>query len=301
MKQHGQQPSVSVVAVLVTRDRPKTLRRSLAAVASQSRRPDRLVVVDNAADPDVRDLVAGTPGTTYLPSRRNLGGAGGFALGILHALALGADWVWLADDDGFPLGDGVLDRLLQTAHQRDLGLVSPVVVDADDPDRLAFPLRSGATWARTRGDLGDGFLPGIAALFNGALFAASTLERVGVPDVRLFVRGDEVDMHRRVRRSGVAFGTDVTAAYAHPAGQSEWRSIMGGRTQVLVPDDDTKRFFTFRNRGYVTGQRGMRRYAGFDLVRYAWFFLLQRRDPRAFAEWRRLTCAGRGEAFRRPR
>ncbi|KAN90292.1 UDP-galactofuranosyl transferase GlfT1, partial [Mycobacterium tuberculosis variant bovis Bz 31150] len=46
-------------------------------------------------------VVAGQPiATTYLGSRRNLGGAGGFALGMLHALAQGADWVWLADDDG---------------------------------------------------------------------------------------------------------------------------------------------------------------------------------------------------------
>ena len=49
--------------------------------------------------------------TTYLPSRRNLGGAGGFALGILHALALGADWVWLADDDGHPQDSQVLATL----------------------------------------------------------------------------------------------------------------------------------------------------------------------------------------------
>ncbi|HET7327383.1 MAG TPA: glycosyltransferase family 2 protein [Nocardioidaceae bacterium] len=295
-----QQPSVSVVAVIVTRDRPATLERSLAALAAQTRRPEQLIVVDNAADDAVRTLVTSMPGTTYLPSRRNLGGAGGFALGMLHALALGADWVWLADDDGFPVGDDVLERLLNTARARDLGLVSPVVVDADDPSRLAFPLRRGASWARARKDLRTDFLPGIAALFNGALFAASTLEQVGVPDLRLFVRGDEVDMHRRVLRSGVAFGTDVTAAYAHPAGQSEWQPIMAGRTQVLVPDDEVKRFFTFRNRGFLTAQRGMRRYAGFDLLRYAWFFLVQRRDPRAFVEWWRLARAGRGEAFRRP-
>lgn len=295
-----QQPSVSVVAVVVTRDRLDTLQRSVAALTSQSRPPDRLVVVDNGPDDAVRALVESVSGATYLPSRRNLGGAGGFALGILHALSLGADWVWLADDDGFPVGDDVLARLLRTATERGLGLVSPVVVDADDPTRLAFPLRRGVTWARSRDELDGDFLPGIAALFNGALFASGTIEQVGVPDLRLFVRGDEVDMHRRVLRSGVAFGTDVTAAYAHPTGQQEWRPILGGRTQVLVPDDETKRFFTFRNRGFLTGQRGMRRYAGFDLARYAWFFLAQERDPAGFVRWWRLTRAGRSEAFRPP-
>lgn len=295
-----QQPSVSVVAVVVTRDRPDTLQRSLSALVAQTVPLEQVVVVDNGADPAVADLVHAFARTTYLPSRRNLGGAGGFALGMLHALALGADWVWLADDDGYPVDDGVLGRLLETASTRGLGLVSPVVVDAEDQDALAFPLRQGLTWARSRAALGDAFLPGIAALFNGALFAARAIEQVGVPDLRLFVRGDEVDMHRRVRQAGIAFGTDVGAAYAHPAGAAEWQPLLGGRTQVLVPDDETKRFFSFRNRGFLTAQRGMRRYAAFDLVRYAWYFLVQRRDVSGFAEWSRLTRAGRQEAFRRP-
>lgn len=290
-----------VVAVLVTRDRLETLPRALAALAAQSRRPDHLLVVDNGAGEQVRALVERCAlASTYLPSRRNLGGAGGFALGMLHALALGADWVWLADDDGFPADDSVLAQLLSTAQAHSLGLVSPVVVDVDDPQRLAFPLRRATTWARTRDDVGTGLLPGIAALFNGALFSAGALERVGVPDLRLFMRGDEVDMHRRVLRSGIAFGTDPAAVYAHPAGQQEWRQILRGRTQVLVPDDDVKRFFTFRNRGFLTGQPGMRRYAAFDLLRYAWYFTVQQRAPARLREWLQLTREGRRERFDRP-
>src|SRR5271155_611341 len=100
-------PPATVCAVVVTHRRPDELVKSLDALSTQSRRLDQLIVVDNDfsgdGDDTVRDLVAGQPiPTTYLQSRRNLGGAGGFALGILHALALGADWVWLADDDGHP-------------------------------------------------------------------------------------------------------------------------------------------------------------------------------------------------------
>lgn len=290
-----------VVAVVVTRHRPDTLPRSLRLLGAQQRPPDHVIVVDNGPDAEVAELVDRSPlPTTYLPSQRNLGGAGGFALGILHALATGADWVWLADDDGYPVGDTVLGTLLETAQRQRLGLVSPVVVDTDDHTRLAFPLRRGASWVTRRADLGDGFLPGIAALFNGALFSAPALERVGVPDLRLFVRGDEVDMHRRVTRSRIAFGTALTVSYAHPTGHGEWRSTLAGRTRVLVPADDTKRFFTFRNRGFLTSQPGMRRYAAFDLLRYGWYFVVQQRDVRAFRDWWRLTRQGRAERFARP-
>ena len=90
-----------VVAVVVTHNRVASLASSLDAVAAQTRRPDHLVVVDNADDPKVAEVLAASPvPSTYLPSQRNLGGAGGYALGMLHALALGADLVWLGDDDG---------------------------------------------------------------------------------------------------------------------------------------------------------------------------------------------------------
>src|ERR1700757_3076054 len=92
-----------VCAVVVTHRRPDELAKSLDVLTTQSRLPDRLIVVDNASEDHVRELVDGQPiPTTYLPSHRNLGGAGGFALGILHALAAGADWVWLADEQGPP-------------------------------------------------------------------------------------------------------------------------------------------------------------------------------------------------------
>src|ERR1700693_1449241 len=92
-----------VCAVVVTHRRPDELAKSLDVLTTQSRMPDQLIVVDNASEDRVRDLVNGQPiPTTYLPSRRSLGGAGGFALGILHALAAGADWVWLGDGDRHP-------------------------------------------------------------------------------------------------------------------------------------------------------------------------------------------------------
>src|SRR5689334_16972805 len=183
----------SVCAVVVTHRRRDLLAKSLDAVVTQDRRPDHLVVVDNDNDPAVRDLVTGQPvPSTYLGSQRNLGGAGGFALGMLHALALGADWVWLADDDGRPQDSDVLQTLLRCAERHGLAEVSPMVCNLEHPERLAFPLRRGLTWRRLASELrtdGSGdLLPGIASLFNGALFRASTIEAVGVPDLRLFIR-----------------------------------------------------------------------------------------------------------------
>ena len=127
-----------VCAVVVTHRRPDELAKSLDVLSTQSRLPDQLIVVDNASEDRVRDLVNGQPiPTTYLPSRRNLGGAGGFALGILHALAAGAHWVWLADDDGHPQDSEVLATLLACAEKHRLAEQIAAVA------RALFPLLAG--------------------------------------------------------------------------------------------------------------------------------------------------------------
>jgi rhamnopyranosyl-N-acetylglucosaminyl-diphospho-decaprenol beta-1,3/1,4-galactofuranosyltransferase len=286
--------SESIFAVVVTHRRPDELAKSLDVLSTQTRLPDHLIVVDNDGSEDnrVRDLVAAQPiSTTYLGSRRNLGGAGGFALGMLHALAQGADTT-------------VLATLLACAEKYGLAEVSPMVCNADDPQRLAFPLRRGMVWRRYTSELrteaGQDLLRGIASLFNGALFRASTLDSIGVPDMRLFIRGDEVELHRRLVRSGLPFGTCLEAVYLHPCGSEEFRPILGGRMHTQYPDDPTKRFFTYRNRGYLLSQPGLRKLLAQEWLRFGWFFLVSRRDPKGLVEWIRLRRLGRREQFGKP-
>ncbi|MDQ3578423.1 MAG: glycosyltransferase family 2 protein [Actinomycetota bacterium] len=293
-----QLPPGSVVAVVVTRHRRALLADSLKMIAAQSRVPDHLIVVDNGPDDPARDIVESCPlPSTYLVSHRNLGGAGGFALGMLHALALGADWLWLADDDGRPADESVLGTLIEVAERRGLAEVSPVVTNIDAPEKLAFPLRRGLTWKRNADELGQDYLPGIASLFNGALFRASTLDVVGVPDYRLFFRGDEVEIHRRLVRSGLPFGTCLRAAYLHPDGSDEFKPMLGGRLHAQDPENPIKRYYTYRNRGYLMSQPGMRKIGLLEIVRFGLYFLGTKKDPKAFLEWLKLLRKGQREQF----
>jgi rhamnopyranosyl-N-acetylglucosaminyl-diphospho-decaprenol beta-1,3/1,4-galactofuranosyltransferase len=288
-----------VVAVIVTRHRPELLSRALTAIAKQTRPVDAVVVIDNGPDQPADQVVAasGLP-HVYVPSQANLGGAGGFALGMLTALAQGADWIWCADDDGQPADEHVLATLLDVARARGLAEVSPVVADIADPGHLAFPVRTGLRWRSSRTTLGEAdFLPQYASLFNGALFAATTLEQVGVPDMRLFCRGDETEIHRRMQRAGLRFGTALKATYLHPDGASEFKPILGGRLAAQYPDEAWKRYYTYRNRGYLMRQPGMRWLFPLELLRFSWFFLVSRRDPAGFRNWLSLNRAGRRERF----
>lgn len=298
-----------VAAIVVTHNRLEPLRTSLRVVAGQTKTPRWLIVVDNGDDDRVRALLdevaAEHPGVEpiYVGSKTNLGGAGGFALGMLTGLAKGAEWVWCADDDGRPDGEHVLAELAACADRHNLAAVSPVVCDIDDAAKLAFPLRRGLSWRRERAELtdperpGGDLLPGIASLFNGALLSAAALAHVGVPDYRLFIRGDEVEFHRRLVRSGLPFGTCLTAAYLHPNGRDEFRPILGGAMHAQYPDNEFKRYFTYRNRGWLMSQPGMRKLLPQEYARFGWYFLVQNRDVRGFLRWAALQRRGRRERF----
>src|ERR1700721_463341 len=73
----------------------------------------------------------------------------------------------LPDDDGHPQDSQVLATLLACAETHRLAEVSPMVCNADDPQRLAFPLRRGLVWRRLvselRTEAGQELLPSIAS------------------------------------------------------------------------------------------------------------------------------------------
>ena len=250
----------TVCAVVVTHRRPDELAKSLDAVSAQTRAPDHLVVVDNDDDARVRDIVD-------RPADRNHLSSGRAETSVAQAVSRWAcctRWRWARTGCGWPTttdgrwtprcwhaaglcsearaGRGVADGV---RHGRSAAAGVPVAP-------RAWPgVGRRANCATGTEDL----LPGIASLFNGALFRASTLEAVGVPDLRLFVRGDETELHRRLVRSGLPFGTCLNAVYLHPQGGDEFKPILGGRMHTQYPDDPAKRYFTYRNRGYLQSSR----------------------------------------------
>lgn len=290
-----------VVAVIVTRDRPALLRQCLDAVLDQARRPDALIVVDNASQPATRALLDQYPGVRCIRLPQNLGGAGGFRAGIQGALDDGADWLWLMDDDGRPGGPGCLAGLLATAAARRAELVGPLVIDTDEPRRLSFPVRiAGRTLFDVDSVARHGPVPGFAHLFNGALIGAGLFRRIGLPDPRFFIRGDEVEFLFRARRAGARIVLDTAARFLHPGSQAEIHPILLGRFYAVVPRERGKQFHQFRNRGYIFSRYGMWAWLAADVVRYGYYFMITRRaDVAGLARWAAATTAGvRGRFMR---
>jgi rhamnopyranosyl-N-acetylglucosaminyl-diphospho-decaprenol beta-1,3/1,4-galactofuranosyltransferase len=285
-----------IAAVIVSRDRYDELEKTVIAVLTQTGAADVLVFIIDSSKDDraIRERFSSQKNIILVRSSVNLGGAGGFAYGIMNALASGAEWVWLMDDDGRPCQDDTLERLLFAAKTNGLNAVAPIVLDPNDLSKFSFPYRTGSRYAFRRYEVPvDALMNSTAHLFNGLLIQASALFKVGLPDIRLFIRGDEVDFLYRMRSAKLRFATTASAKFTHPSGEGELHPIFGGLLHAIYPQPMWKRRIQYRNRGYYLTRHRNVLILAVDLIRYPYFFLVTRRfDLTGLRDWIGCTWAG---------
>jgi len=122
----GQERSDSIVAVLVTHNRLALLRVGVEALLAEP--IDHLVVVDNRSSDGTAEFLAELHDTRVrvVHSEQNLGGAGGFELGMRAAMELGPDWMVLLDDDARP-APGAIGEFRRRRFPADVGGVGAAV------------------------------------------------------------------------------------------------------------------------------------------------------------------------------
>jgi rhamnopyranosyl-N-acetylglucosaminyl-diphospho-decaprenol beta-1,3/1,4-galactofuranosyltransferase len=285
--------TIRIWAVLVAYQRDKEVERLLNALAKQSTKLSGVIVIDNADQASIACL-SERHGAHYIGSKRNLGGAGGFALGMMTALAHGAEHIWLWDDDGFPEDERCLGLLLDAALEHSADLISPLVVNDANHEETAFAFRLSGKRTNSRQEVQqNALIKDFVHLFNGALLRADALERFGLPDYRFFIRGDEVDfMYRLVRAGGKVF-TYPAAVACHPSGAGDVHKVPGLPFGVVVPTCPLRREITFRNRAqnFLRHRKFILQIA--DYPRYGLYFLVRTKpDFSGFWHWLRATWQG---------
>lgn len=291
---------MDVVAVVVTYNRLPLLQRLIAALREVPEL-SRVLVVDNASSDGTGAWLAAqsAAGAGPLVEGRtltdNTGGAGGFAVGLEWACALGADLVWLMDDDGVPVA-GCLPRLLE--RRGELDFWGPAVVAEGDPARLCFPIRlPGGTRVvhamdEVEAAADDGLVRGVVIPFNGVLVTRELVERIGVPRAEFFVWGDDVEYLWRAERAGARIATVVDARFAHPATDDLGTPMLGGRTTYNHTSSELKHYCMARNNTV-----NLRAYRGWPFVlmfwfKTVWFYLLTRPEPGRIPMSARAAVAG---------
>ncbi len=197
-----------VVAVIVTWNRRALLHESVTAVTGQTRRPDAVVVVDNAStDGTDAELRSWQPRVDVVRLADNIGGAGGFAVGIERAVQQhDADWIWLLDDDTVPTPTA-LENLLDVASRADARpavLASKVVwTDGRDHPMNTPREKPGVRAAERAAARSVGAMAIRSASFVSVLCNADAVRRHGLPVADYFLWNDDFEYTSRLLRGSI--------------------------------------------------------------------------------------------------
>ncbi len=205
----------SVAVVIVSFNRVALLQRCLIGLEAMTRVPDAIYVVDNASTDGTAQLLIDATARGVLPLHvitpvENLGGAGGFHLGMTRAWSDGWDRVWLMDDDVVPAPDCLEVMLAHPgpalmAVREDLhGALcekAATVFDLASPWRIR-PKREMVEDRYPSREQMPEQVPLENVAFEGFMVTREVIERVGLPDPGFFIFYDDVDYAVRVRRAG---------------------------------------------------------------------------------------------------
>jgi len=238
-----------VCAVVVTYNRRELLRECLEAIAAQTRRPDCVLVVDNASvDGTPEMLEKELPWVKVLRLPENQGGAGGFHEGMKWAYERGVDWIWLMDDDGLPAPDALSTLLAD----KPLVFKGTLAIAKGTPDETSFlyKLPSGKLSDNVREILAaypGGVIENYVTAFNGCLIHKRAIDKIGLPIKEFFIWGDEVEYTKRAKRAGVKMGTILSARFIHPKSRTKSVRILWFNKRLQFSEDKQRMFIIVRN------------------------------------------------------
>jgi GT2 family glycosyltransferase len=214
-----------VAVAIVNANSGPLLRRALAALSEQTRRPDRTIVVDNASSDGSTDGIEGEfPDVQVLRLDENTGFAA--ANNTAAREAAECEWLALLNPDAFPEPQW-LEELLAAANRRPAySFFASRVVQASDPQRLDATGDvlhvSGVAWQRRHGQLASAESdPGevFSASAVAALYRRDAFLAVDGFDERYFCYYEDTDLAFRLRLAGHRCWY-VPTAVAHHVGSA---------------------------------------------------------------------------------
>jgi GT2 family glycosyltransferase len=199
----------------------------------ESRYPNlTILVVDNGSNNDsVARIRAAHPDVLLLENGKNLGFAGGNNVGIRYALAHGAEYVWLLNNDTEPAPDALSALIAKSLTDRRIGAVASICYYADKPSTVQV-------WAGARVNLWVGYGRNSTephpdewfhSLYGASmLIARPAIEDVGMLDEGFFHYWEETEFCLRLRKQNWLLAAAPESKVLHKVAAST-----GGNSLIL--------------------------------------------------------------------
>ena len=190
-------------------------------------------LVDNGSiDNSVEKIQSSFPNLSILINTENLGFAGGVNVGLRYALAEGADYILVLNNDLILDSHCVAEMVAQT--NTDVAFVTAVIYYHDEPTRIWSIGGMMNPWnlektADARGQIDTGQFPKVVERHfvpgGATLMAKEALEKVGLFDEKFFLYYEDADLslsvHRADMRSVVATHAKMWHGVSRSSGGSD--------------------------------------------------------------------------------
>lgn len=251
-----------VCAVVVTYNRLNLLKECLDSLRAQTRKLDEILVINNSSTDGTLEWLNKQNDLTVI-TQPNSGGAGGFHTGIKTAYEKGHDWIWCMDDDGYPLRDCLENLVRSIKLCTNIDIVGPLVVPMSKSNVLSFqtPLfdnnynekSSTILVEEIKKRAANNLYKGHAVFFNGVLVNKNTIVKVGLPDAKFFMYGDEIEYYQRIIENGLGIFTNIEALFIHPVNKFELIKFLN--QDIFDGKYDWKAYVYIRNRIYLHNKK----------------------------------------------
>lgn len=196
---------MNIIAVVVTYNRLELLMKGIQALRSNSPLTG-IIVVNNGSTDGTHEWLEQQSDLEVI-HQDNVGGSGGFYIGIKAAYEKGADWIWCMDDDVFPHQD-CLEKLLPYTKDPNIGILSPcrllegkVFTHEFQKYDFSNPLASmhGKKLSKLQIEKATEI---VGADFEGPFIKREVVEQIGLPNKDLFIFCDDTDYCLRAHLAG---------------------------------------------------------------------------------------------------
>ncbi|AYO31448.1 glycosyltransferase [Biomaibacter acetigenes] len=204
----AQKTSFKVIAIVLSYNTKKNLRKLIPALLSQTYSLSEIAVVDNVSkDGTVQMLEEEFSQVTLLRNLSNLGVGAGYAKGLEYAFERGYDWVWLLDGDSFP-EKTALEQLI-SSFKEIKNVYSEIGILASSPvnpltNRRYQPLLWRGRLVKVSEELILSGKPLLvdSVISSGSLIKRDVIEYVGLPREDFFIDFVDHEYNLRARRWG---------------------------------------------------------------------------------------------------
>lgn len=242
-----------VIAIIVTFNRLNMLKRCIYNLSVQNLDCD-ILVVDNCSTDGTEKYIKSKCNNTdihYYNTGKNLGGAGGFNIGIRLAAKYNYKFVWLMDDDCIPL-ENALQKFIEyeDKNTNKYGFLSSKVLWKDN-SICKMNIQREEMYSKVSNFESDVVSITMASFVS--LFVPMRIIRdVGLPIKEFFIWTDDWEFTRRISRKYKCFLLN-NSIVKHYSNDNEGANI------VNASIDKLERFnYLYRNDVYLYKREGIR-------------------------------------------